>query len=236
MDTSTAIPAQTTGTQSSASPQTTGAKADDSAAASAGISADFTTFLTLLTSQLRNQDPLNPVDSTEFVAQLASFSAVEQQTRTNQLLEELIAGAAPNDGIGAVANWIGMRVASPGGAAFQGGEPVEFVFDPPAGADAAFLAIRDDFGLTVATLAVEPGADHVSWDGTTSDGSTAPAGLYTGEITHFSENKLLSRASARTFSEVTEVRLKDGAAILTLANGSKILSAEVREARAAEPG
>ncbi len=51
---------------------------------------DFQTFLTLLTTQLRNQDPLKPMDSTQFVAQLASFSAVEQQVRTNEKLAEII--------------------------------------------------------------------------------------------------------------------------------------------------
>ena len=50
------------------------------------MAGDFETFLKLLTAQLRNQDPLQPMDSTEFVAQLASFSAVEQQVRANDRL------------------------------------------------------------------------------------------------------------------------------------------------------
>ena len=52
--------------------------------------ADFQTFLTLLTTQMKNQDPLNPTDSTEFVAQLASFSGVEQQVRANEQLEKIL--------------------------------------------------------------------------------------------------------------------------------------------------
>ena len=53
------------------------------------ITSDFDTFLKLLTTQMTNQDPLNPVDSTQFATQLAQFSAVEQQTKTNSLLQGL---------------------------------------------------------------------------------------------------------------------------------------------------
>ena len=53
------------------------------------IGSDFDTFLKLLTTQMKNQDPLNPIDSTDYATQLATFSGVEQQTRTNQLLESL---------------------------------------------------------------------------------------------------------------------------------------------------
>jgi flagellar basal-body rod modification protein FlgD len=58
------------------------------------ITADFQTFLQLLTTQLKNQDPLNPMESTEYATQLATFSGVEQQVRTNELLESLSSGYA----------------------------------------------------------------------------------------------------------------------------------------------
>ena len=54
-----------------------------------GITSDFTTFLKMLTTQMQNQDPLNPIDSTDYAAQLATFSGVEQQVRTNSLLADL---------------------------------------------------------------------------------------------------------------------------------------------------
>ncbi len=77
-------------------PQTTSATTSPAAAtaksetekSNTAISGDFETFLKLLTTQMRNQDPLKPMDSTEFVAQLASFSAVEQQIRANDRLRQ----------------------------------------------------------------------------------------------------------------------------------------------------
>ena len=66
-------------------PQTQISNADESN----GLASDFDTFLQLLTAQIRNQDPLNPADSTEFVAQLATFSNVEQAVQTNDLLKEM---------------------------------------------------------------------------------------------------------------------------------------------------
>lgn len=57
------------------------------------LSSDFETFLKMLTTQMENQDPLNPVDSAEFAMQLATFSGVEQQIRTNDILADMVGGA-----------------------------------------------------------------------------------------------------------------------------------------------
>ncbi|VAW04118.1 Flagellar basal-body rod modification protein FlgD, partial [hydrothermal vent metagenome] len=76
---------------------------------------DFQNFLTLLTAQLRNQDPLSPADSTEFVAQLASFSSVEQLVRANGQLET-ISSAITGGGIDQYADWIGRSAEAPGGS------------------------------------------------------------------------------------------------------------------------
>lgn len=70
---------------------------------------DFHTFLTLLTAQMRNQDPLKPMDSTEFVAQLASFSAVEQQIETNNKLGELL-GVLSDSPTANPTEWLGKEV------------------------------------------------------------------------------------------------------------------------------
>ena len=82
-----------TPTATSAASQTGAAQATAAAAAaneptngSAALASDFETFLTMLSVQMQNQDPLNPTDSTEFASQLAQFSTVEQQTLTNTLL------------------------------------------------------------------------------------------------------------------------------------------------------
>src|SRR6056297_97759 len=82
------------------------------------ISSDFETFLRMLTAQVENQDPLNPLESTEFATQLATFSGVEQQVRTNELLGGLAAS-----GLSQISAWVGMegRAAAP---VFFAGTPV----------------------------------------------------------------------------------------------------------------
>ena len=100
-------------------------------AAATAVTGDFATFLTLLTTQMRNQDPLKPMDSTEFVAQLASFSAVEQQIRANDRLDgilEVLSGGSP----AGLAEWIGRDVRVAAKADFTG-EPIEVGVAPAAG-------------------------------------------------------------------------------------------------------
>lgn len=68
----------------------TGTAAQAARGSSRAPAADYDTFLTLLVTQMKNQDPLNPTDNTEYIAQLASFSAVEQQTQTNDKLDLIL--------------------------------------------------------------------------------------------------------------------------------------------------
>ena len=84
-------------TTNTASSQST-ANANAPSTAARDAAADYESFLTLLTAQLKNQDPLKPLESTEFVAQLASFSAVEQQVRTNDSLTAIQELLAPTEG------------------------------------------------------------------------------------------------------------------------------------------
>ena len=72
------------------------------------LSSDFETFLKMLTAQARFQDPLEPIDSSEYAAQLAQFSMVEQQVLSNDLLAQLGAQLG-NGAIGQMASWIGME-------------------------------------------------------------------------------------------------------------------------------
>jgi flagellar basal-body rod modification protein FlgD len=106
----------------------------------AAITADFEMFLQMLTAQLKNQDPLNPMESTEYATQLATFSGVEQQVRTNELLETLTNGSA-TQGIGQLSGWIGMQAAAEMPVAFSGA-PVTVQTTPAARADRLELSCR----------------------------------------------------------------------------------------------
>lgn len=122
------------------------------------INSDFETFLVMLTAQLQNQDPLNPMDSSDYAVQLATFSGVEQQVLTNELLRGL--GAEGRiDNLASVAGWVGLEAGTQGTTYFTGA-PVDFDVDVPERADWAQLVIRADSGAEIAALAVAPGVIH----------------------------------------------------------------------------
>lgn len=137
-------------------------------------------FLRLLIAQLQNQDPLNPIENQEFVAELATFSSLEQQQSQTKLLEQIVAGQQSNATsqalslIGKEATVIGNQFT------FQPGEPVHFVFQAPqAGAipvqvtDASGRIVYND--VITATAAGEVAYD---FDGQNAKGQTLTAGTY----------------------------------------------------------
>lgn len=77
---------------------------------------DFQTFLTMLTAQMQNQNPLEPIEASDFAAQLATFSGVEQQVQTNELLASL----ATQMGLADLASWVGRDVLSPAPVQYNG--------------------------------------------------------------------------------------------------------------------
>jgi len=77
----------------------------------ASLAGNFQSFLSLLTTQLQNQDPLNPTDTNQFTQQITSMTGVEQQLMSNQLLQQLV---AQQTGIGAAAGLMGDTVTAPG--------------------------------------------------------------------------------------------------------------------------
>lgn len=112
-------------------PFTTPKTESKAALSKATASTDFNSFLTLLTTQLRNQDPLNPQDSSQFVSQLATFSSVEQQIESNRLLEN-INGALGGDDLAAAASaWVGRDIEATTSRIAYAGDPIALV--APAG-------------------------------------------------------------------------------------------------------
>lgn len=203
------------------------AKAETEAAAAP--TTDFQTFLALLTAQLRNQDPLKPAESTEFVAQLASFSQVEQQVRSNDRLDrivEVLSGGTA-DGLAA---WIGREVRAPVAANFQG-QPLEVEATPKSGADRAVLVVTNDFGQVVARQSVDVKNELVTWDGKGAMGETLPNGSYSFALESYTGETMLGSEAGRVFGQVTEVRLVEGAPMLILAGGAKVLVGDITAVR-----
>ena len=151
-------------------------QSDTSAAPATGqVSGDFQTFLKMLTTQIKNQDPLNPMEGSDFAVQLATFSVVEQQVRTNDLLGRM-AGAGVG-GLGTLAHWIGKEVRTTAPVAFQG-KPLTMQIDPARGADQVTLVTLDASGKEVLREDIGTGTGEVDWAGKRADGTDLPAGRF----------------------------------------------------------
>lgn len=205
------------------------AAAGEDEATSAALSSDFETFLTLLTAQLKNQDPLKPLESTEFVAQLATFSSVEQQVATNEKLDG-IAAALSGDSSAGLAAWIGRDVRTDGAIAFDGVNAVSLDVAPIEGATEASLIVRDEGGAEITRVSVEPDARAITWDGTTAEGA-APAGAYSFSVAYADGTGPLGAAPASVYAEVIEVRLGAGGPSLATRGGGEISVSDVTAVR-----
>lgn len=151
------------------------------------IAGDFDTFLTLLTTQLQNQDPLSPTDPDKFTEQLVQFSQVEQQIETNSLLENLISGAQAQAASTAV-SYLGKEVVvETPTAQLTEGEGAAWSYFVPKGAVSASLRVTDAAGRTVISGQIDPSefgqASGLTWDGVAASGEPAAPGPYTLTIT-----------------------------------------------------
>jgi len=140
-------------------------------------------FLTLMTTQLKNQDPLKPLEGTEFVAQLAQFgtvSGIQQMQGSMETLAESLRATQALSGTGLVGHDI---LASASSVNFIEGTSISGEFDVPAATSALQVRITDSTGAVVRdiTLAPAPGSTAFSWDGLRSDGTQASSGEYSIE-------------------------------------------------------
>jgi len=149
----------------------------------AKLAEDFDDFLTLLTTQLQNQDPLDPMDSAEFTNQLVAFTGVEQQIQTNQNLETL-ADLSRLNNIGGVASYLGNQalIEAPFGDHTTDGISWQYANSQPT--DSVALRVLTESGGLVYEQAGEAGlgVHDFEWDGKTSSGDVAGAGNYQLEV------------------------------------------------------
>ena len=214
-------------------PSTTAAPAasapTDPAGTSALIDTDFETFLKMLTTQMQNQDPLEPMKSDELSVQLATFSGVEQQVRTNDLLSQL-GQQLGTGGLSQFAGWVGMdaRTAAPG---FFDGTAITVVPKPDPAADRAALVVRNVAGTEVARFDVPAVGTPFDWQGAGSDGNPLPTGLYSFEVESYSAGAVIAQTTADVYSRITEVRAEAGGTVLILEGGAKVTADAVTALR-----
>lgn len=161
-----------------------GAGAASSLASSRSTIADnFDTFLSLLTTQLKNQNPLDPLDTNQFTSQMVEFTSVEQQLKSNEFLEALVLSNQSSTYTDAV-NFVGKDVTAAGSTTqLQNGE-AKWSFTVAESAPDVNVTVTDQNGNTVYTAetSVNAGEGQFVWDGIDSTGNQLPEGKYTVTI------------------------------------------------------
>jgi flagellar basal-body rod modification protein FlgD len=167
----TVSPISTTGTASSSTVST--------ALDNTEIASNFTTFLQLLTTQLKNQNPLDPLDTNQFTQQLVQFAQVEQQMKSNDQLSSLVSLEKSAQASTALA-YVGATVVVDGSTAAltNGSATWNLNVTKPS---TATITIKDSTGQNVftGTAGVNPGTQAFTWDGRGNDGRIWPNGNYT---------------------------------------------------------
>lgn len=153
-----------------------------SEASQAGLSANYELFLSMLTTQIQNQDPLDPLDSAEYTNQLVQYSSVEQSIQTNQNLEEMINLLSSNQS-SAYVNYIGTEVTAAGGTAMMVDGQATWEYEVLESASGT-VEILNEFGNVVYSgeINMEAGSGTYTWDGKMDDGGTATSGAFTIQL------------------------------------------------------
>jgi flagellar basal-body rod modification protein FlgD len=217
----------------SATTTSTGVSSATAGSTPAKITSDFDTFLRMLTVQMQNQDPLNPIDSADYAVQLATFSGVEQQVRTNQLLAEM-QGRFQQLGLAEMSAWIGKdaRTSAP---VHYDGIPVSLMANPTAGATRAVLVVADASGNLVSREEIPISSAPYSWFGAGADGSPLPPGQYSIALESLNGETVLSTGPVEHYARVLEARAGTGGTTLILEGGTEVLASSVTALRAPAP-
>ncbi len=166
---------------------TTGISSTTSTSATSGttktssqeLAGNFTQFLTLLTTQLKNQNPLDPMDTNAFTQQLVQYAGVEQQLKSNDRLDSILTNAKSSSAA-ASTGFIGQTVTADGKTASLKDSSATWTLTPARAAKQATITISDAKGNVVAsqTKALTAGAQSFTWDGRSSSGFSATNGTY----------------------------------------------------------
>src|SRR6185295_13224603 len=182
-------------------------------------------FLTLMITQLKNQDPFKPMDPAQYVGQLAQFSSVSGLSEINKNISSLTDSLRGNQVLDGAA-LIGHTVIAQGNQVYryvpEEGEaiPTQGAVEVPAGASSVQLFVRDSAGTLIKTQAMETqkGLRGFSWDGSTDAGTSAPSGSYKIEV--------VARVGDKNVSLDTSVAAQVSRVALDPANGALTLDTD----------
>ncbi len=177
-----------------------------------GLADNFDDFLNMLTAQLQNQDPLSPMESTEFTNQLVAFSGLEQQINANNKLDNLYAASKSLEAAAAV-QYLGKKVELDKDVTFlkDGAATISYIL--PAEASEATVKIYDSSGLLVRTLEADTssGRTDMTWNGTDSQGVALSDGSYNISVSaKDSDDEAMTSIEVYAIGTVDEVITDNG--------------------------
>jgi flagellar basal-body rod modification protein FlgD len=180
------------------------------------IASNFTTFLQLLTTQLKNQNPLDPLDTNQFTQQLVQFAQVEQQMKSNDQLSSLVSLEKSAQASTALA-YVGSTVVVDGSTTplANGSATWSLNVTKPS---TATIVIKDSTGQTAysGTYGVNPGNQQFTWDGRGNDGRLWPDGNYTLSATALDANQQSVAISTEVQATVDSVDLTQTPPLLSV--------------------
>ncbi|MBI1197399.1 MAG: flagellar hook capping protein [Phenylobacterium sp.] len=195
---------------------------DTGALGRARLAENFDTFLSLLTTQLKNQDPLSPLDSNQFTQQIVQMTGVEQQLLTNDLLKQLVSNTGT--GVSTAVSLIGKEVRAADADAGLSNGKAEWVYKLDRAASDVKLQILDSKGNVVRSIApTDNGAgEHtLTWDGKSDAGTKLADGVYTLKVTAKDSEGTAVNSGVVVQGIVTGVQQIDGGTYVTI-NGAQI--------------
>jgi flagellar basal-body rod modification protein FlgD len=222
----------TTPVSSFGTQQVTGGSGSAAASQSAtsALTSDFETFLNLMTTQAKYQDPLEPMDSSDYTAQLAQFSSVEQQVLTNETLSSMLSALSLGN-MSQLTGWVGKEVRAQAAAHFDGSTPVAVAPNPAAVADEVKMVVYDAEENEVGRIDLPVSAEPYQWSGEDGDGNTLPEGSYTFVVESYSNDEVILSEVAEVYGRVEETQNVNGEVALIMESGSAILASAVTALR-----
>ena len=214
-----------TGSGSSSSTSSTSSATTTSSALSS-LDYNFNEFLQLFTTQLKNQDPTNPMDTTSMTNQLAMFSEVEQQAGTNSRLDKLIA-AQPSSSLGSAIGYIGQTVQATGDNVVLSGGTGTLAYSLPSTANSVSINVLDSNGVLVDTITggssdTTSGSHQITWNGTDSSGNTVADGTYTFNVNATDSSGSSITPTTYTTGKVTGIESNSTGTVLNLGSGVQV--------------
>ena len=200
----------------------------DIASGAGSLSSNYNTFLTLLTTQLKNQDPTSPLDTNQFTQQLVQLTGVQQQLLSNQLLQQLVTQSGSGTGAASAVGLIGKTVSAASGQGTLAGGKVGWGYSLPSTAASATLSVANAAGTVVYSTPapdLSAGSHAFTWNGVDSAGrQLADGGVYTLSIAASDASRAAITATPQITGVVRAVQTAGGQTVVQVGGSTAPVS------------